>query len=117
MTRTLAVDARNDLFIGEQDVLPLVSGLPAVLFLCQHAAKTLLNEMVLAFDQGLPYFQAVWTGAPRLAQFEGALRAALLAVDGVAGIVALDLRLDGETLKYNATIATEFGEGNLSGSI
>lgn len=117
MTSTFATDSKNDLFIGDRDVLVLVTGIDAVLFLCANAAKTLLNEMVLAYDQGLPYFQAVWTGAPRMAQFEAALRAALLAVDGVTGIVALDLRLTGERLVYSATIQTAYGDGALNGSV
>ena len=75
MTRTFAVDANNDLVIGGDDRLSIVSGLEAVLQNCEHAAKTILNEMVLAQGEGIPYFEAVWIGVPNLAVWEASFRA------------------------------------------
>jgi hypothetical protein len=114
MTQTIATDANNDLFIGEDDRLVMVTGLAAVLQNCEHAAKTILGEMVLAVNEGLPYFQAIWTGAPKVAVFEAAFRTRILAVDGVVSIDALGFEISGEVLTYAATIQTVYGPGDIA---
>lgn len=115
MTQTLAVDANNDLFIGADDRLSISVGVFAVEQACAQAARTLLGEMVLATDQGLPYFQAVWTGAPNIPQYEAALRAALLAVADVTEVTTLSIGQNGNELTYSAEIATVYGPGNVNG--
>lgn len=114
MTRTFAVDANNDLVIGEDDRLSIVSGLDAALQNCEHAANTILNEMVLAQGEGIPYFEAIWVGVPNVAVWEAAFRARILAVADVVAIDALALGRTGETLTYRATIATIYGTGEIS---
>lgn len=113
MTRTFAVDANNDIFIGLDDRLSFNAELDALLQLCEHAATTLLGEMVLAADQGVPYFQALWSGRPNLPVWEAAFRQRVLAVEGVTAIVALTTRRDGDRLIYSATIRTTFGTGTI----
>lgn len=115
MTQTLAVDADNDLFIGADDRLAIVFGVTAVEQAAAHAAKTILAEMVLATDQGLPYFEAVWVGQPNIAQFEVALRAAITAIDGVIAITALTIEQVGEQLQYSMVIETIYGAGEVNG--
>lgn len=114
MTRTFAVDQFNDLVIGQDDRLSIVDGLSAVLQNCEHAAKTILNEMVLAQGEGIPYFEAVWIGVPNLAVWEASFRARILAVADVLSIDALTLGRTGETLTYRATIATVYGTGEIA---
>ena len=115
MTQTFAVDANNDLFIGGDDLLAVTSGLQAVLQNCEHAAKTILNEMVLAQGEGLPYFEAIWTGVPNIPVFEAAFRQRILAVEGVTGVTTLATQIAGEVLTYKATIRTVYGTGEING--
>lgn len=113
--KTFGVDANNDLFIGPDGNLAIVVDLQAVLENCEHAAKTIYNEMVLAQGQGLPYFEAVWIGVPNIPLFEATLRAALAAVDGVVAVNSLATSVDGGVLTYTAEIATIYGDGALNG--
>lgn len=115
MTRTFSVDGNNDLTLDASDHLAQATGLQAVLQLCAHAAKAVLNEMVLAQGEGIPYFEAVFTGRPNVSVFEAALRTRLLAVEGVDAIVALQTRQIGSALGYAATIRTIYGEGPVNG--
>lgn len=114
MTKTFAVDANNDLVIGQDDRLVIAVDREAVLQNCEHAAKTILDEMVLAQGEGIPYFEAVWVGVPNLAVWEAAFRARILAVPDVLSIDALTTARDGEVLTYRATIATAYGTGEIS---
>lgn len=115
MTQTFAADANNDLSLGPDGNLTLLSGVAAVEAACANAAKTLLGEMVLATDQGLEYFQALWIGSTDVAHFETSLREAILAVDGVTQISSLVFTQTGDTLSYAALIVTRFGPGAVNG--
>jgi len=115
MTKSFALDANHDLYLDGGDLLATVTALGAVLQNCDTAAKTLLGEMVLAANQGVPYFQSVWVGQPNIAVFETSMRQRLGAVEGVTAIVELTTRQEGNVLKYVATIATVYGEAVLDG--
>lgn len=114
MTRSFATDGQNDLYL-DGGLLAVATGLAAVIQNCEHAAKTLLDEMILLTGQGIPYFEAVWIGVPNIPVFEAALRQRLLAVEDVTGIVSLETARVGDTLTYAATISSVYGEGVLSG--
>lgn len=115
MTQTFATDANNDLVFGGDGRLVILTGLEAVLANCEHAAKTILNEMVLAQGEGLPYFQAIWNGRPNVPVFEAAFRARISAVADVTGVQALTTRQVGDVFQYAATIRTIYGTGDING--
>lgn len=115
MTRIFAVDKNNDLYINEQGMLAINTGLQSVLQNCEHAAKAQLNEMVLNYDQGVPNFQTIWNGSPNIAQFRAGLRRAILAVEGVTNIDSLEITVSNNVLSYSAIIATIYGPGILNG--
>lgn len=114
-TLSLAVNAAQDLFVGPDGALATTTDLAAVMQAAQHAAQTLLGEMIYATDAGIPYFDVVWNGNPNLAQFEAYLRRAILAVEGVTRITDLSVTPAGNTLTYRATIQTVYGTGTLNG--
>ena len=114
-SRTFSVNTANDIFIGDDGNLSIVTGLQSVLQCCAHAAKAQLGEMVLATDQGIPTMQTVWGGVINTPQFEAALRIAFLNVTGVLEVVSLVLSQVGDQLNYNAVIRTTFGSGAING--
>ena len=81
--QTLAVNAQNDIYIGDDGNIALVFNLQGTLQACAHSGKTILGEMIFAANQGLPNFQLIWVGVPNLQQYETAVPATLLAVYGV----------------------------------
>lgn len=115
MTRTLAVDSNNDLYIGTDGSLAIATALQATLQAAQQAAQTQLAEMEYAVDQGLPNFAVVWNGAPNVSQFDAALRRALLSTPHVTGVKDLTITRAGNALNYSATIITDYGPGVLNG--
>lgn len=115
MTLTLAVDANNDLFLTPAGLLATANAAEAVAQVSAQAARTLLGEMVLAVNEGLPFFDTIWTGAPDVVRFEAALRRRLLAVPGVTGIVSLSSTLLGDRYTYLATLRSIYGPVTLNG--
>lgn len=123
-TQTFAVNTDNDMYLDALGNIAIVTDLEAVLQVCRQVALTRLGEMVLQTDQGIPYLQAVFVGVPNLPAFEGALRAAWLAVQGVTSVVDLitrqgttiipDTSITTVSASYTATIVTVFGTGNIA---
>lgn len=112
--KTLATTDTNDLALVGRSLV-LVTDLQAVLNVCEHCAQAVLGEMVFAQQQGMPYFQTVWVGAPTTAPFEAAFRARILQVAGVSGIDELTTEQVGDTMRYQAIIVTIYGTGALNG--
>lgn len=114
MTRMIAVDSRNDIYIGKDGSLTLNRDLIAVMQAAQHAAQAQLGEMVLAVDEGVPNFQTVWESAANIAQFEAYVRRAILSVEGVTGIQEFTATVSNNAVQYSATINTIYGSGVLA---
>lgn len=112
-----AVDENDDLYIGPDGNLAIVTGIDAVLQNCSHAAKAQLGEMVLATDEGVPNFQLVWEGNPNIPQFEAVLRNIFLSLPDVVDVLQLDVASQNKTLFYRAVILTTFGQGEISGQL
>lgn len=115
MTRTLAVDDNNDIFVGVDGLLSIATARDAVMQACAQAAKAQLGEMIYAVDQGLPNFEVVWNGAPNLSQYEAYLRRNIEAVADVISVDAVTITANAGVLSYIATIKTIYGPGLLNG--
>lgn len=115
MTRTLAVDANNDIYLGATGSLAIAENLAAVMQAAQQAAQTMLGEMEYAVDEGMPNFAVVWNGTPNVSQFDAALRRALLGVPHVTGVSSLTITRADNAVNYKATISTDYGPGVLNG--
>lgn len=114
MTQCFSTDQNNDLQIVAGR-LAIVSSRDAILQICAHAAKAILGEMVLAIDQGMPYFETVWVGGPTVAPFEAAFRTRIMQIQGVEAIEELTISQTGNTMVYSAQIRTIYGTGPLNG--
>lgn len=118
MTVTIGVNENNDIYIDPiTGNLAMKTGIEALSDICLNVAKSQLGEMPLAVDQGIPNFQAVWVGNPNVAQFEAALRVALLTVDGVLAITELTATTENGILNYQVTILTIYGTTSINASI
>lgn len=112
--RTFATTSTNDFQVTGRSLV-FRSNIDAVLLVCRHCAQAILGEMMFAKEQGMPYFQTVWVGAPSTAPFEAAFRDRISQVTGVTGIEELTTEQAGDTMRYSATIATIYGTGVLNG--
>lgn len=113
--RTLSANASRTGFLVVGNSLVLASDVEAVLQVCENVAKSILGEMVFAKDNGMPYFETVWVGAPTSAPFEAAFRERVAQVPGVTAIEELTTSQIGDAMRYTATISTIYGTGVING--
>ncbi len=115
MSKSFSINDVNDIYLDKNGNLAISDGLTALIEICKQYMQTILGELVLNTDQGLPYFQAVFTGVPNVQQFVAAGRAALLTVDGVIQVLSFDVTVSDKKLNYIAVIQTIYGEGVVNG--
>ena len=115
MTLCLGLNANNDIYLGADGNLVMLSGIEAVLTACQTAVKSQLGEMIFMQNFGLPNFQLIWEGTPNTAIYQAYLLDLLGGVEGVQSVSNLTITQNGNILSYTATITTIYGLGVLNG--
>lgn len=115
MTLTLGLNSSNDIYLGTDGNIVLLSGIEAVGGACYTISKTRLGEMVLSNTQGIPYFQSLWNGTPNLKIWESYLVAQLQNVLGVTGVQSVTTSINNNALNYIATIQTQYGVTTITG--
>ena len=117
MTQTFATNENNDLYIGKDGNLAIVNGLEAVLQACQTATRLKLGEAKFNIELGIPYFESVFNGITNLQHYENVLRETLKSVQGVIGILNLNIEVKDNSLNYSVEIITQFGNSILEGQV
>ena len=111
----LGANDNNDIYLDSNGNMAIAEDLDAVLQACEQACKTLLGELVLQNNIGIPYFQSVFSGAPNVGVFNASLRSAITSIPGVIQVISLEIEQVAEDLTYNAAIETQFGRGSING--
>lgn len=115
MTSTFGTNSQNDIYLGPDGNLVVLGGLPAIIAACETASKAQLGEMILSVNAGIPNFQTIWIGSPKLATYESYLRRTLSGISGVNRVAQLTLSHAADVLSYQAQIETDFGSGIVNG--
>lgn len=115
MTQTFGTNSNNDLYIGSDGNLVLLSGIEAVVAACKTACLAQLGECVLQQGIGLPNFQSIWVGTPDFALWQTYLQNTLLNVDGVIQVNSIKITVQKNTLNFVANIESIFGTAQVTG--
>lgn len=106
--KTFNTDSNNDLFL-KRNSIDMANDIYAVSRSCKQAIKTVLGELELNADVGMPYHEQVWVGSPNIRQIEQSMREVILTVDNVHSISSLSAFVKDNELSYTAVINTSFG--------
>lgn len=114
---TFGLNAANDIYINSAGSLQVDNGLQALVDACKNASQALLGEEVLTTGNGVPYFQALFTGNPNIAAFQNGLTNALNSIPGVTSVSNLSISVADNILTFVATIQTIYGPTTLTNSV
>lgn len=118
--KSLALDEKHDLALAGTGNIGIATGINAVKQNCETAMRAQVSEMIYAMQDGVPTMETVWDNFNPV-QFEASARRTLSGVEGVVRVEAFYMRLDGDTLYYEAVIRTiygptsTFGQGIING--
>jgi hypothetical protein len=116
MTITFGLNSNNDLYLDASGNLAILTGIEAVEQCCETASKAQLGEMVLEIGLGLPNFQSIWVGTPNYSLWQSYLVTALNNVIGVNEVVSVSYQVADGILNYTATIASQYGSAEVTGT-
>lgn len=105
MTTTLENDLNFDLVVKQDGMLGVLNGDLAIAQNTRTAASTRRSECLLDTARGIPFDATTFSNLKK-PQIEAALRATIRQVEGVTGINSLNASQVGESLEYEADIAT-----------
>src|ERR1700759_4139857 len=71
-----------DIYLDTSGNLATSNNQEAVMQACAEAANTLLGEIALNVNVGIPYFKILWNGVPNIQQYESSLKNSFLNVAG-----------------------------------
>ena len=104
---SIGLNANNDIYIGSDGNLVMVTGITAVEQDCQHAMQAQFGEMFLQPLDGLPTLADVWQ-SQNFVKWEAVARSTLAGVPGVVRVVSFNLQPQGDTLVYATQILTTY---------
>lgn len=111
--KTFATNQNNDLYLDASGNLVIIEGLEALMQTINERVTTMLGELVLQTDRGMPNFDTIWNGSPNIPQYNSVLQNAILSVDGVTDVVSITNIFRDNILYYRAVIQTIYGTGAL----
>ena len=114
MPLTFETDSNNDLMLGPDGNLSMVSGLDAVIQQCEELMETVLGELIYDQTKGIDYDGTVWAGNPDLVKFERQARAQLLSVGTIQNVTDFTIEIVGDILRYTAIINSTLGDGTIT---
>lgn len=114
MTKSIATNRNNDIFVGPDGNLAMVSGLDAIVQNCKNVMETQTGELVLNLPRGVPTLDTIFLKyTPE--QFEVAARAMLLTIAGVLSVESFTIVKSRGVARYAAVISTIYGPGVVNG--
>lgn len=111
MTQIFAVNDKGDVYVGPDGRMAIATGIIALAQRVKGRVQTLLGELPLAADEGIPYFEVAFTGDYNMLQFESYVRQIIIDTPEVTGINSLVITVVNKILSYTAEIDTVYGPG------
>lgn len=115
MTKVLAVNSQNDMYIDVTNNIAVATGATAVSQAAKTATLAQLGEMILFTLMGMPARQSVWVGGPNYSVYQAAVVSAIQAIYGVNAVTSITVSQTGNVLSYVAIIDTIYGELTING--
>lgn len=112
---TIETDADNDIVRIPGGNISMIRGIAATGQTAAQYAKTKRQEMLYAYDEGVPFFEVVFGANLQPFQFEAAQRERILQAPNVIAIKSFEVTQDGDVLRYTATIETVDGMTTING--
>lgn len=104
---SIGLNSSNDIYVGEDGNLVMVSNIDAVEQDCLCAMKAQFGEMFLQPTSGLPTLQDVWQ-SQNFIKWIAVGRSTLAGVPGVTKVISFNVSPNGDVLNYTAVIQTVY---------
>lgn len=110
---TFSTDSSNDLHLDQNGQIAISSGRNAYGEIITAAIRTLVGELQLDIERGVPYLSTSFGG--NIAGWKASVRNIINRYDFVNSIESFNYTIDGNVLNYKIVIDTDDGEVTVEG--
>lgn len=114
-TKTLAKDENCDLFVDANGNIAIAVGIDAYAQIVNSKMRTVLGELPMDVNGGLPYFQTIFKDSSMVDVFEAEAIKMLEGIDFVSSVKSFTCEVRGDVLYYTAEIVTDKGAMTVNG--
>lgn len=104
---SIGTNANNDIYLGPDGNMVMVSGIEAVKQDAEHALKAQLNEMFLQPGVGMPATDDVFLDQ-QFARYQAVGIKTLKGINGIVSVRSFVITQDGDTMKYTTIFSTVY---------
>ena len=113
--RTISINENNDISKNRSNNLAIDTDIQAVADVIKNRVLTLLQELSLNTEKGIPYYTTVWAEQANLELFQANVVNEIETTPGVIRCKDFNYKVNDGVLSYTAEIETEYGTVILNG--
>lgn len=108
-------DTTNDIYIDDKGNIAISENIYALANVAKNAVLTNLGEPQYNTQEGVPYFDTIFTDTPKLDLFQAAIVEAIESLDKVQRVQNFEYSVINSVFKYSLVIKSTFGDIVLNG--
>lgn len=113
--KTIATNENNDLYIDSSGNLAVSYDIYALSNVIKNKALTTLGEPQYNIQDGIPYFETIFTDTPSIDLYQAKLIKDIENTENTERVVSFEYTDSNGILNYKATIQSTYGEIELNG--
>lgn len=116
--KVLAQNGMNDIFLSGKGDFVLAEGVDAYATILADAIRTLIGELQLDVEAGIPWLETVFTSPNEIPLWKHNVSKAVLSYPFVMSVtsIATEIIPDSKIMKYTLTVVTDLGNVEVSGA-
>ena len=113
--KTLSTNENNDLYIDSSGNLAVSNDIYALSNVIKNKALTTLGEPQYNIQNGIPYFETIFTDTPSIDLYQAKLIKDIENTENTERVKSFDYTENNGILNYTATIQSTYGDITLNG--
>lgn len=113
--QTISINENNDIYIDASGNLALTVDINALADISKNKALTTLGEPQFNQQDGIPYFETIFTDTPKIDLFQAALINSIENTENIERVSNFNYTQNNGVFSYTLTEQTTFGEIQLNG--
>ena len=113
--QTISINSNNDIYVDISGNLAITQDIYALADISKNKALTNLGEAQYNQQEGIPYFDTIFTDNPKIDLFQAALINTIENTENIERVSNFDYSQENGIFSYKLTEQTTYGEIQLNG--
>lgn len=113
--QTISINSDNDLYLDTSGNLAITFNINALADISKNKVLTNLGEPQYNAEDGIPYFDTIFTDTPKIDLFQAAIIGDLESLDNIERVSNFEYKQDNGIFSYTLIEHTTYGDIELNG--